>query len=107
MASGTITPMPSRIEMVSKSYTMGTQSAGAKGYFTVVFGSDAAEITSSNQIVSIRIHIGQISASGGLQLTPVNYTESTRTLYVNYYSPSAITSSFAINFYIYYLEVAP
>lgn len=107
MASGTITPMPPKIKMVSKSYTMGTQSAGAKGYFTVVFGSDAAEITSDTQIVSFRISTGQISASGGLQLTPICYVENTRTLYVNYYSPSVITSSFSINFYIYYLEVAP
>ena len=105
MANGTL-PSPSpQVRRMYKAFSSGTKSAGAKGYYTVTF--DSNPITTADQIISIRFHTGQISASGGLQLTPIHYDSGTRTLYINYYCPSAISSSFNITCTVYYAGVTP
>lgn len=90
------------IHSINKEYTMGTQSAGAKGYFTLTFNNNP--ITSADKIISFTFHAGQISNSNGLQLTPIYYDSNNGILYVNYYCPGAIASSFTIKITIYYIN---
>ena len=81
------------------SYAFPTTSAGAKGYFTVT-----VQDMSNYTLLSSYINTGNIANSGGLQLTPVYFPESSTTGYVNYYAPSAFNSGnvtiYIVMFYI-------
>lgn len=85
-----------KLHMVTVSRTFTAQSAGARSYFQVSWGSDLGATP-----FSVIIHTGSVSALAGAQFTPVNV--SSTGAYINYYCPAA-TQQATLTIRAYYYE---
>ena len=86
-----------QLKRYEKTYTVPALSAGASGYWNI-----AISLPASATIVSVEAFTPNISASRGLQVTPVNVNATN--LFVNYYAPMAVTANVVnLTFSISYL----
>lgn len=85
-----------KISMVTVFRTFTAQSAGARSYFQVSWGSDLGTTP-----FSVIVHTGSVSALAGAQFTPVNV--SSTGAYINYYCPAA-TQQATLTIRAYYYE---
>lgn len=80
----------SLFKLVAVDFNMPTTSAEAKGYI-----SQSVTIPDGYTSIGVDFFNGQVAASAGLQLTPINghfNKTGTTTIYIHYYTPKAITT---------------
>ena len=85
-----------KLHMVTVSRTFTAQSAGARSYFKVSWGSDLGATP-----FSVIVHTGSVAALAGAQFTPINV--SSTGAYINYYCPAA-TQQATLTIRAYYYE---
>lgn len=85
-----------KLHMVTISRTFTAQSAGARSYFQVSWGSDLGSTP-----FSVIVHTGSVAALSGAQFTPINV--SSTGAYINYYCPAA-TQQATLTIRAYYYE---
>lgn len=85
-----------KLQMVTVSRTFTAQSAGARSYFQVSWGSDLGATP-----FSIIVHTSSVAALAGAQFTPINV--SATGAYINYYCPAA-TQQATLTIRAYYYE---
>lgn len=86
------------IKVLSFSVNFSNQAAGSAGYI-----SQSITIPDGYIACGAYVRTGQVSASGGMQLTPVyghNLTTGTQTFYMNYYFPKAVSERVTVSIYI-------
>lgn len=81
----------------SVNYSMTSKSAGARGYFNVHFN----DLPATYSPVIVRTTTSSISATSGMQLTPVYMTNGD--VYVHYYFPAALSTTVTINVTLFYM----
>lgn len=85
-----------KLHMVTVSRTFTAQSAGARSYFQVSWGSDLGATP-----FSVIVHTSSVAALSGAQFTPINV--SSTGAYINYYCPAA-TQQATLIIRAYYYE---
>lgn len=85
-----------KLHMVTVSRTFTAQSAGARSYFQVSWGSDLGTTP-----FSVIVHTSSVAALAGAQFTPINV--SSTGAYINYYCPAA-TQQATLTIRAYYYE---
>lgn len=97
--AGSAQSVKSAVDSLNSKKATGTYdfngTSSGRGYVTVTMSASVA----NEAIKSIHAYTGAVSASGGLQLSPI--CTSGTTLYVNYYAPIAITGACLFTFDIY------
>ena len=87
--------------IIKTSYTssVGPCSAGASGYIEIPINQKTGY-----KCIGSYVNMSQVSASMGLQLTPVYHEYWSSSAYVNYYAPKAFSNSLSVTLCIIYVK---